>query len=183
MTGSPARRWNWRRLTVTLTDERWVDRASPLSNEKLVRDRLLVGPAQTADLIPLMGEGAELDADVATADAAVRTLGAFDATLLGMGPDGHIASLFPDAPGLAGALDPDGPAWCVAVPTSPDPPFTPRISLTLRALLASAITVLLVTGAEKRALIERVLVEPDFSPPVAAILRQDRRPVRILWAP
>ena len=59
----------------------------------------------------------------------------------------------------------------------------PRISLTARALLESALIVVLVTGAEKRGVIERVLSDPAASPPVAAVLRQSRTPVRILWAP
>jgi 6-phosphogluconolactonase len=173
----------WSRATVTLTDERWVDAASPQSNERLIRERLLVGPAAAARFLPLRGDGASVDEDAAVADQALRRLEFFDAVLLGMGVDGHIGSLFPGSPGLAEALDPKGEAFCVGVAMSGEKPFTPRISLTVRAFLNCGLIVLLITGDEKRALVERVAAEPAYAPPVAAILRQEETPVRILWAP
>src|SRR5665213_2659326 len=55
----------WGRVTVTLTDERWVDAASPESNERLIRERLLVGPAASARFLPLKGDGASVTEDAA----------------------------------------------------------------------------------------------------------------------
>jgi 6-phosphogluconolactonase len=100
-----------------------------------------------------------------------------------MGTDGHIGSLFPGSPGLDEALDPRGEAFCVGIAMSGEKPFLPRISLTLRAFLNSGLIVLLITGEEKRAVVERVAADPAYAPPVAAILRQDETPVRILWSP
>jgi 6-phosphogluconolactonase len=99
-----------------------------------------------------------------------------------MGEDGHVASLFPGDPDLAARLDPCGRRLCVAAPAGL-PPYAPRISLTVRALLDTRLVLLLITGHAKRALIERVLNDPACSPPAAAILRQDRAPARVLWAP
>jgi 6-phosphogluconolactonase len=174
---------DWGRVTVTLTDERWVDASSSESNERLIREHLLVGPAAAAHFLPLKGAGASVNEDAAAADQALRRLEFFDAVLLGMGTDGHIGSLFPGSPGLAETLDPRGEAFCVGVAMSGEKPFLPRISLTLRAFLNSGLIVLLITGDEKRAVVERVAAEPAYAPPVAAILRQDETPVRILWAP
>jgi len=174
---------DWGRVTITLTDERWVDAASPDSNERLIRERLLVGPAAAAHFLPLKANGASPSQDAATADQALRRLEFFDAVLLGMGTDGHIGSLFPGAPGLAEALDPRGEAFCVGVDMSGEKPFLPRISLTLRAFLNSGLIVLLITGEEKRGVVERVSADGAYAPPVAAVLRQDETPVRILWAP
>ena len=174
---------DWRRVTVTLSDERFVDPASEMSNERLVRERLLVGPAAAARFLPLRNGRASPAEDAAVADKALRALEFFDAVLLGMGKDGHIGSLFPGAPDLAEALDPGGEAFCVGVAMAGEEPLTPRISLTVRALLDCGLIVLLITGAEKRAVVERVAADPAYAPPVAAILRQDQTPVRILWAP
>jgi 6-phosphogluconolactonase len=100
-----------------------------------------------------------------------------------MGGDGHVGSMFPGAPDLASALDPDGPRLCIGVDQAGLDPRVPRISLTARALLESALVVVLITGDDKRAVVERVLREPGETLPIAAILRQARTPVRILWAP
>ena len=176
-------RLNWAGVTVTLSDERWVDPASPLSNEKLVRDRLLVGRAAQATFLPLKGVGASPEADAAAAETGLSGLAPFAAVLLGMGEDGHIASLFPGAPGLGQALDPDGDRWCVGVDQAGLDPKVPRISLTLRALIATPLVIVLITGQAKRDLIGRVGSDAAFDPPVAALLRQACVPVRVLWAP
>ena len=174
---------DWRRVTVTLTDERFVDPSSPDSNERLIRQHLLVGPAAAARFLPLKNGRASPAEDAEVADKALRVLEFFDAVLLGMGKDGHVASLFPGAAGLAAALDPRGEAFCIGVDMAGEEPRVPRISLTLRALLDCGLIVLLTTGEEKRAVIERVAADATYAPPVAAILRQTETPVRILWAP
>lgn len=174
---------HWRATAVTLSDDRWVDPASPFSNERLVRERLLVGPAARARFLPLKGSGPSPEADALAVEPALEALLPWSAVLLGMGEDGHIASLFPDAPDLDAHLDPDGGRLCVGVPMSGLEPFVPRISLTVRALLATRLVVLLITGAAKRAILERVAAEPAYMPPVAAVLRQARAPVRVMWAP
>jgi 6-phosphogluconolactonase/glucosamine-6-phosphate isomerase/deaminase len=61
-------------------------------------------------------------------------------------------------------------------------PRVPRISLTARALLSSALVLILITGKEKRRVVERVAADLRFVPPVATMLRQTRVPVRVFWA-
>ena len=174
---------NWSRLTVTLSDERWVDPASADSNERLIRARLLVDRAAAARFMPLKANGATPEADAFAAEAGLRELAPFAAVLIGMGEDGHIASLFPGAPDLAAGLDPDGERLCVGVERAGQAPFVSRISLTVRALLQTRLIVLLISDEAKRAVVERVRADSAYAPPVAAVLRQDRVPVRILWAP
>ncbi len=173
----------WSEATITLSDDRWVEPASPQSNERLVRERLLVGCAAGARFAPLKGVGASPDEDALAIEPVIAGLLPFAAVLLGIGEDGHVASLFPSVPGLAEALDLDGPRLCVGVAMSGLEPYLPRISLTARALTTAAQVTLLITGGAKRTIVERVLVDPAYDPPVAAILRQDRAPVAILWAP
>ena len=174
---------HWSRVAVTLSDERFVDPTSPDSNERLVRERLLQGRAAAAAFTPLKGDGPTPDDDARAAEPSVAALAPFDAALLGMGEDGHIASLFPGAPRRAEALDPDGERFVTGVERAGLAPYVPRISLTGRALFAAGLILLLVNGEAKKALIERTRAEPAFAPPVAALLRQTRAPVRILWSP
>ena len=178
-----ARDLDWGSVTVTLTDDRWVDIASPLSNAAQVRGRLLTGRAVAARFIPLKGVGTTPHADALAIEPALATLAPFDAVLLGVGPDGHIASLFPGDPDLAAALDPAGPRLCIGVDQAGLEPFVPRVSLTARALLDARLVVVLVTGEEKRMLLEGVLKGTGPAYPVASILHQTATPVRVLWAP
>jgi 6-phosphogluconolactonase len=174
---------DWSRVDVTLSDDRFVPPDSLESNERLVRERLLHGQAAQARFIPLKGPGPTPADDAARAEPAIRALLPFDAALLGMGADGHVASLFPTAPNLADELDPAGERLVVGVDQAGLEPYVPRISLTGRALLASSLILLLVGGDPKRALIERVIADSAFAPPVAALIRQSQTPVRILWSP
>jgi 6-phosphogluconolactonase len=174
---------DWARVTVTLSDERFVDPASPDSNERLVRQRLLQGHAAKARFVPLKGAGSDPAADAAAAEPAIRALLPFDAVLLGMGDDGHIASLFPDAPGLAAALDPAGRTLVIGVANANLEPHVPRISLTAAALFDTKVALILISGPAKRAVIERVAADSAYNPPVAALLRQTQAPVRVIWSP
>jgi 6-phosphogluconolactonase len=173
----------WARVSLTLTDERFVDASSDESNEHLVRKRLLVHQAAAAKLIPLKASGPTPEDDARTAEARVRALLPTAAVLLGMGSDGHIASLFPGAPDLAANLDPAGDRLCVGVAMSGEKPMVARISLTVRALLDTAVVIVLISGEEKLKVIERIAADEAYAPPAAAILRQLHTPVRILWAP
>lgn len=166
----------WNRVTVTLTDDRWVDPTAAESNERLVREQLLVGPAAAARFLPLKGNGSTPESDARSAEPSLAALRPFDVVLLGMGEDGHIASLFPDHPAPAPRR------LCVGVPMSGLAPYLPRVTLTLGALLNARLIVVQVCGEAKRALIERVLATPGFEPPIAGVLRQDRTPVRVLWS-
>jgi 6-phosphogluconolactonase len=173
----------WGGVTVTLSDERFVGPLAAESNARLVRERLLTGQAAAAAFLPLKGDGATPEADALAVEPALRALTPWSAVLLGMGEDGHVASLFPRDPELASRTDPAGGRLCVGVEMAGLEPLVPRISLTLAALTRSPLVVILVTGAGKRAVIERIAAEPGYAPPAAALLRQTRAPVRVMWAP
>jgi 6-phosphogluconolactonase len=171
---------DWRMVSLTLSDDRWVSPADDDSNERLVRERLLVGLADQASFVPLRSKAPDLDAGVEAAERTVGGLFPVDVTLLGMGEDGHIASLFPGDLHLAEA---DDPQLVIGVPQAGLAPFVPRISLSLNALRQSRQTILLVTGAAKRALLERIQAEADYAPPVAALMRGSRVAPEVYWAP
>jgi 6-phosphogluconolactonase len=162
---------DWAHVAVTLSDERQVDADSPNSNARLLRERLFVGPAAAAQFLPLTDY----------AEGVLRKLLPFDAVMLGMGEDGHIASLIPGVPGLDQAMDPDGQVLTAESPAGFGAPPVARITLTLPALLQSRAIFLLIAGEAKRQVIARAEAGADL--PVRAILNQDRVPVRILWTP
>ncbi|MEE4164076.1 MAG: 6-phosphogluconolactonase [Woeseiaceae bacterium] len=172
---------DWDNVHVVLSDERWVPADSDDSNEKLVRETLLTGRAAGASLLPVYREDTDPAARSEEIDQAIRLLPfPFACSLLGMGEDGHFASLFPDAGNLEAGLDPDNTTLCLPVSTAASP--HPRISLTLSALSRSDEIILLIFGAAKRAVLESA-ASLQSELPVARLLLQKRAPVNVYWAP
>lgn len=171
---------DWARVYVTLVDERWVAPGSPDSNEGLVRQHLLREAARSACLVPLKSEAPSLERGVVDARGRTAALPPrFDAVVLGMGEDGHTASLFPGAAGLAEALDPAGEARLAGIvpPLAPHP----RITWTLAALLETRHLLLQAGGASKRAVLEAAAVADPLAMPIAAFLRQRRVPLALYF--
>jgi len=161
---------DWARVVVTLSDERCVPADHPDSNARLVRERLLRGAASRAHLLPLWPP---------PETAALETLLPFDALMLGMGEDGHVASLIPGDPGLPEKLATE--ALLCDVPADVGRPPLARVTLSLAALAGARALFLLIAGEAKRQVLARAQAGEDL--PVGRLLRQARAPVRILWAP
>lgn len=169
----------WDKVTVTLVDERWVDESSERSNGRLVKANLLQGRAAAASFVPLYQGGDTPDAEAA--GAAQRAVPQpLDAVILGMGNDGHTASFFPGGDTLAEALTAAGPVVAIRAPGAGEP----RVTLTLKALLAARALYLHIEGGEKVATLEQAQAEgPTEDMPVRAILRQTQTPLTIYWCP
>lgn len=172
---------DWAKVRVTLSDERFVDAASSDSNERLVRERLLQGRAARADFVGLRGTGETPEAAAAEASARLAGWPAFDVVLLGMGEDGHVASLFPGNPALPLGLD-RAAAPCIAVPQGEGrAPPQPRLSLTAPRLVSSRLAIVLAGGLQKRRVLEQALDGGDpLELPMRAIVRSAPS-LRLLW--
>jgi len=174
---------DWEDVWITLSDERWVDTHSSSSNEHLVREHLLRNAAAHANFVGLKNSAADPAHGAAAAWSALADMPRpFDFMLLGMGENGHTASLFPDSPGLAEALDLTQPPRCVAMQGSQGP--RERLSLNLRALLDSRRIALMLEGAAKWAAYERARTRgPIPEMPVRALFHQQNVPVSVYWSP
>lgn len=176
-------RIQWERVWATLADERWVDVTDESSNERLVRDALLQGPAARAHFVGLKNTAATPEAGAEWAwRALTRVPRPLDIVVLGMGEDGHTASLFPGSLTLARALDPKVAPACVAVNTMSSPHA--RLSLNLSALLDARRIIVHIEGAAKWAVYQRARIAGSaLELPVRAVLHQQQVPVDVFWAP
>lgn len=168
---------SWERITVVPSDERVVPAQHPDRNDAMIRRELLQGPAASArlrGLLPASGSTHHLPQLAETLPAS------FDAVVLGMGADGHTASLFPGSPELEAALRSAEPLALLNVPQL----GMQRVSLTPSALLASRRIDLLFFGQDKRVVYESANAGDDATEyPVRSVLRQSQVPVNAFWAP
>lgn len=165
----------WDRIAVTLSDERWVDVNDEQSNERLVKQHLMNRLPANTHFIGLKTQHSDPSAAVGTVHQRLDALVPLSLALLGLGEDGHIASLFP-------GMNPDLPSahHCVAV----EPPIapSPRISLSLALLAESEHIALVVTGKTKRRLLDRLNEHPDPELPIVWLLQRARAPVMVFEA-
>lgn len=175
----------WDLVTLAQVDERWVPPQAADSNARMLQAGLSAGPAKSCRFLPLLPDLTHPIQDAERADAALRALvDPFDLILLGMGDDGHTASLFPHTKELQEALRPQAARRCLSIAAQAPAPPQPRLTMTLTALLNSRQLMLLITGDSKRQVLESAFAGDDpLAMPVRAILHQTQVPVSIAWAP
>lgn len=163
----------WDQIAITLSDERWVDVNDEQSNERLVKHCLMQHLPATARFTGLKTGHADPFAAVETVHRRLAGLPLpLSLALLGLGEDGHIASLFP-------GMNPETftAQHCVAVapPIAP----SPRISLSLTLLAQSEQIALVVTGKNKCRLLDRLIEHPDPQLPIVWLLQRTQVPVMV----
>lgn len=170
---------DWSKVVISLADERWVPVQHADSNAGLLRRHLLQGPVAKARFLGLYQSAANLDAAALAADEAMAELPPIDVLVLGMGDDGHTASLFPGSPNLAESLSLEGERRVLPM-LAPSVPHQ-RLSLTRRLLATAAFTALSVQGAGKLATLRAALADDDLAQmPIRAFLHD---PLDIYWCP
>ena len=172
---------DWSKVSITLADERWVDADHADSNEKLVRANLLINEAHQATFIGLKNSATDAIVGEPEAEQALAAVGKFTVLILGMGDDGHTASLFPGADALALGLDMNSGRTCIGVTPTAAP--HQRISMTLPRLLDSQQIIIHISGAGKQQVLEQAQAGDDVEAlPIRAILNQQQAPLAIYWA-
>ncbi|WP_027061516.1 6-phosphogluconolactonase [Mesorhizobium loti] len=171
----------WEKVIVTLVDERFVPASSPRSNAGLVAANLLQNAAKAARFVALYHEAAGIADAAASDEKALRSLPwPLDVVILGMGPDGHTASFFPDADDLAKLLDPASDK--IILPVHAVSAGEPRLTLTLARIIDAGFIALHIEGEDKRTAFDGA-VAPGPQKPIRAVLDAAPRPVEVFWAP
>ena len=166
---------DWKNVTISLVDERWVDSGQAGSNEDFIRETLIKNKAKEANFFGLKTDNDSVEAGLSTAEKRFENVQKpFDVCVMGMGTDAHTASWFPNSIGLSNALSLDNTNRLCAInaegaAVAGDHPN--RISLTLSAVLDSHAIFLYIPGETKRLVFNDAPNKSLLDAPVQALLR------------
>lgn len=173
----------WSKVTITLADERWVNIDSDDSNTRLVHENLLQGYAAAAKFFHLKQGDVLTDETLADLNlAAEKTIIPLDVLILGMGEDGHTASLFPCSEQIKQGLDPENDNALMSV--QPETAPHQRISFTFSSLSMSKVVILHLCGQAKKNVVNKAIQGNDiYEMPIRAFLHHPTVNTQIFWAP
>jgi 6-phosphogluconolactonase len=171
----------WDKVTILLADDRYLPTDVEQSNERLVKATLLQQHAASAHFISLYAEAADAFTAIPAILPRIASLPTFDAVILGMGEDGHTASLFPCSAQLAAGLAADAPPVLATEPTTA--PFQ-RITLSKERLLNSRHLFLHLVGQSKFPVLQQALANTDpMQMPISTFLHHPSLSVDVMYSP
>lgn len=176
----------WENVTIAQSDERWVAAEHPQSNQRLTEQTLLINQAKHANYIAMKNQQASAKLGEAQCDSEYQTMqNPFSLTMLGMGLDGHIASLFPNKRIIDSALIQNKDKLCMAIDATGCEvagDYPERMSLTFSGILNSELILILMIGNAKFEVINQALNNTDpLKFPISVLLNQTETPVEIHW--
>ena len=171
---------NWSKVIITLADERCVPATDDRSNAKMVQDLLLQNQARAARFIPMFVTDESIE-DCRQRLQRVFANNPFDVVILGMGGDGHTASIFPEAAERDQALDLANDS--LVLTTDPVTVTPDRITFTRKALLNSRQLLLHFTGDSKWQIFEQAQAKPQGQFPISYFIHQDNLPLQVFFSP
>lgn len=177
---------DWQHIDVAMVDERWVNANHEKSNEAFIKRTLLQNFAAAANFISMKNAASSAEEGVSECEKQYQTLHRpFDVTILGMGPDGHTASLFPHASGLETGLNSQQLVCAInAIESDVTGNITERISLTLNAIAHSTVVKLLISGQEKLDVYKQAKAPGNVNDmPLRAVLNHPNINIEVYWAP
>lgn len=163
------------KITFTLVDDRIVDSNHVDSNEHLVYTHLLQNNAKSAKFTGLVNNKVSLDEMINNANKNIKTI---DLAILGMGDDGHTASIFPDCKEVHDALDLNNASNYII--TNPISAKYARISLTLAALIKIPNLILSINGENKLKVLKEAILQDNLNYPVSFVLSRAPK-TQIFW--
>lgn len=169
----------WDKMVIALVDDRWVPPTDPDSNEALVTQHLLGKHQEDTEFLGFWKPDADIQsaASKCATDLASKLPDLLDAVVLGMGNDGHTASLFPQAPQLEFALNTASACCAISPVTAPHE----RMTMSANRLLASRNRFLHLKGKDKLETLKNAVLENDVKAmPIRLFLKH---PLTIYWSP
>jgi len=178
-----AAKLNWKKVTIVPTDERLVELSDPRSNIRAIAQAFLPTGAR---VFPINSDIADYKLAGNSANAKLADLKfPLDLAWLGVGSDGHTASIFA-GPDLEDALNAPKGRHAIGVMPDPLPPEAPvaRVTLTRSAILSARTVLITITGQDKRDLLEGAIADGHSSKlPIGRVLAEAEQPIDIHWAP
>ncbi|MEL7540742.1 MAG: 6-phosphogluconolactonase [Pseudomonadota bacterium] len=156
----------WERVQIGLCDERWVDVEHPASNGAMMERTLLQNKAAAAAYVPMKTPGEDPFDAISEVNDLYMDASLTDVMLLGMGPDAHTLSWFAGGRGYEDAIDPDTTSVVAAVEAIESEVTGPnllRMTLTQPCVAYARKVLLLITGADKRAVFESAPADAPIS--------------------